>query len=178
MKKLLVVLLCAALLSALLSGCNSLPPDGGDTSYPVESPAGAMPDSTPLPSSERLENSEKIVTGTYEDVKGITVSIESEEITLNKTSSEALFDLLLGADTITVPNPFHYECYFNDSIYTITISYSDGSADVIRNGGEAGGEAEEQIFLRTLPDTGKQGDLGYVYLVDEDNELLNFILGL
>jgi hypothetical protein len=87
-----------------------------------------------------------------------------------------VFDYLSNVDTITVPNPYHYEAmYFVDPIYIITLSYADGTTDIIQTCSE--GE-RSMNFLRKLPEMGKHGDYGCVYFRDENDDFLNLIAPL
>lgn len=132
-------------------------------------------DSTPFPSSEHLQGVEAMVTGKRENLSNVSITKDDTTTEITGDDALAVFDMLSACDAVTVPDPFHYEGFYADAIYTVELCYTVGTSDLIKTGSEV---ESAMNFYRMLPDIGAYGDYGYVYFRDENDEFLKLISSL
>ncbi len=175
-------LLALVLVLTLLSACSASKDDGGKNS-PTPDPAETntidpstdpSPDDTPLPTSAHVTGEESMVTGTADDIAKIIITYDDKTTELSADEARDLFDALLNVEAITVADPYHYEVFTTDAIYSIDVQYADGEIDTIRTGSE---QESAMNFYRTLPDMGDNGDHGFVFFMDEDDAILDMLKG-
>lgn len=135
-----------------------------------------MIDNPGFPDSERLRGVESMVTGRRGDLSEVVVSGLYGSVTLRGDEALKFYDALAEKETVSVPDPYHYEVNFGDPAYTVELRYSGGGSDVIgAEGLEREIWVEHMKFTRKTGVMGANGDVGFVYFVNSDLTFLELI---
>ena len=127
-----------------------------------------------MPPSERIPVV-GLLTGKVEDITSVTIEhADGRVCQLENPQSNDIIAILSTMDAEELPNPYHYEMWFLDDVFTITVKYSNSETDIITHKSEvdiAYYINEENIsFHRRLEKFGSRGDFGFV--IGTDSELL------
>jgi len=127
-----------------------------------------------MPPSERIPVV-GLLTGKVEDITSVTIEhADGRVCQLENPQSNDIIAILSTMDAEELPNPYHYEMWFLNDVFTITVKYSNSETDIITHKSEvdiAYYINEENIsFHRRLEKFGSRGDFGFV--IGTDSELL------